>query len=145
MRSKFIDLLFPDELKRRVEGIMGILDGRGNPIAGSVPPMKRVTLFLTHRCNLRCAYCNGPHMIPSEGGWKQLGCGDFKLDTYLRLIKEWKVAGLKYIHFTGGECTLNPYLADFIVRSKIFGSGLFRKANSKHSSRFTSTFLRFKL
>ncbi|MCD6578813.1 radical SAM protein [bacterium] len=117
MRSKFPDLIFQDVLESRGEKILNLLD---NPDAMENAPLDRVTLFITHRCNLHCKYCNGPHKnekIPKETKIKML-LSDFPLSLYKKLIKEWVKQGLKYIHFTGGEPTLHPQLPEFVRIAK---------------------------
>lgn len=78
--------------------------------------MDRVTLFVTHKCNLKCIYCNGPHtdkaMDPEKR--KEMLSSDVSLEQYTRLLDDWARNGLKNIHFTGGEATLHPKLLDFI-------------------------------
>ena len=113
MRSKFPDLIFKDVLEKRTQKIINAL---GDEKDMENLAMDRVTIFVTHRCNLRCKYCNGPHLnnkIPIAKRLKML-TSDFPLALYKKLMKQWVKHGLKYIHFTGGEPTLHPQITEFV-------------------------------
>ncbi len=110
-RSPNPDLLFDDCMLRRVRRIAGTY---GPSITNA--PLDRVTLFVTHRCNLRCRYCNGPHLNPTldPAQRRRMLSGDLTLPQYRALIADWAGHGLAHIHFTGGEPTLNPHLPAFV-------------------------------
>ena len=117
MRSKIPNLIFQDVLEKRAEKIFKLLDDKES--LGNIK-LDRVTLFITHRCNLHCKYCKGPHMnkdIPVQTRIKML-TSDFPLPLYKKLLKQWVKHGLKYMHFTGGEPTLHPQLPEFIKLAK---------------------------
>ena len=117
-RSKNPDLLFPDILTARAERVSKDYCSRSS--VGDVPKLDRVTLFVTHKCNLFCVYCNGPHM--GKGIDPNLRAemlrSDVTLEQYTKLLEDWAAHGLASIHFTGGEATRNRNLAEFVLLAK---------------------------
>jgi MoaA/NifB/PqqE/SkfB family radical SAM enzyme len=115
-RSRFPDLLFTDIAARRAEVILDQLNADGTVKEAITLPLERVTVFVTHRCNLSCHYCNGPHLNRELAPEIRDGMlqADLSLEHYQKLLAEWREHGLHYIHFTGGEPTLNPNLVEFI-------------------------------
>jgi len=116
-RSKNPDLIFDDVLLERAERVAEHYSKEDfHGIRSSSVDLDRVTLFVTHRCNLFCEYCNGPHinksMDPDER--KEMLSADMTLEQYTALLEDWSKHNLRHIHFTGGEATLNPYLLDFV-------------------------------
>lgn len=113
VRSKNPDLIFDEILSQRAERITKLYSE--NPKAGSYG-LDRVTLFVTHKCNLKCVYCNGPHMDKAMDPEKrkEMLSSDISLEQYKRLLEDWSGNGLKSIHFTGGEATLHSQLPDFV-------------------------------
>jgi len=84
-----------DDFSRRIgETIQAIQDDR-------LPPVRRVAVFITERCNLQCTYCKQPKstkVLPKD---KFLGI----LDKY---------GNEAIIHITGGEPSCVPWLYDTI-------------------------------
>lgn len=112
--SKNPDLLLPDVMQERLERITDFWGWR----LGRLQHFDRITAFVTHRCNLRCQYCNGPHMNLNSGNIERK---HELLQTVLRakLFKAFleKLSAnvkIRHIHFTGGEPTLNRELPDLI-------------------------------
>jgi len=112
-RSMNPDLIFDDVLGERAERVAVLYLEGGLERADLV--LDRVTLFVTHRCNLRCRYCNGPHMDSGmdPGLRREMLGADMDLGLYVRLLSEWAGHGLRHLHFTGGEPTLHPLLVEF--------------------------------
>lgn len=112
--SKNPDLLLPDVMQERLERISDFWGWR----LGQLQHFDRITAFVTHRCNLRCRYCNGPHMYLNHGATDQkrkllrtvLSKKSFQ-SLLTKLTGEVKV---RHIHFTGGEPTLNRELPRLI-------------------------------
>jgi MoaA/NifB/PqqE/SkfB family radical SAM enzyme len=115
MRSKNPDLIFDEILTERAKKIA---EAEFDPSANALEKLTldRVTLFVTHKCNLHCKYCNGPHLddFLEPDKRKEMLSSDMSLEQYQRLLEEWTRYGLKHIHFTGGEATLNKYLSEFV-------------------------------
>ena len=112
-RSKIPDLLFDDILLERAVRISRLCC-RHN-IRETEFALDRITLFVTHKCNLFCKYCNGPHMNKSiyPAIRKEMLRADITLNQFKKLLKDWAEYNVKYIHFTGGEATLNKNLPGF--------------------------------
>jgi molybdenum cofactor biosynthesis enzyme MoaA len=112
--SKNPDLLLPDVMQERLERISDFWGWR----LGQLQHFDRITAFVTHRCNLRCRYCNGPHMNLKSGPVDQkrnllrtrLGRKSF----HTLLTKLTSQVKVRHIHFTGGEPTLNKDLAHMV-------------------------------
>lgn len=111
-RSKNPDLIFDDILLARAKAVPNLENLSGE----SVFDLDRVTLFVTHRCNLFCEYCNGPHMDKSmdQDRRRAMLGSDVSLDLYVQMLDDWVEHNLQHIHFTGGEATLNSNLPEFI-------------------------------
>lgn len=76
-------------------------------LSGSKPGLSRLTVHLTKACNFRCEYCNmcfQPKMMP--------------LATAKKIVDEMPQGT---IHFTGGEPTIIPYLAEICAYAKAKG------------------------
>ena len=79
----------------------GFLDDKGKPAPPSGQPgLRRLTLYVTARCNLRCVHCA---VIPVMGGKDRL-----TLDDVRRLIDELVAEGGEMVVVSGGE----PLLRD---------------------------------
>jgi molybdenum cofactor biosynthesis enzyme MoaA len=116
-RSRNPDLLFEDVLAERAQRVGA--QWRAGALDREPPVLDRATVFVTHRCNLRCRYCNGPHLcktLPAELR-KEMLAADLPLRTYERLLDDWAARGLRHVHFTGGEATLHPCLPEFVRRA----------------------------
>lgn len=140
VKSKFPDLIFPEWRAQRSERLIRHYRAKKNWDLSDLQ-LDRATVFITHRCNLLCRYCNGPHLNPKfTAAERRAWLGkEFSRATFARVLEQFQAFGLKHIHFTGGEATLNPYLADFIQSATDAGmlcalttngtakAGLFRK------------------
>jgi MoaA/NifB/PqqE/SkfB family radical SAM enzyme len=113
-RSKNPDLLFPEILLERADRVSNLYFNSKEGMLST--NLDRVTLFVTHRCNLICSYCNGPHMDKSmdSGKRKAMLRSDITPEQYLRHLEDWAEHSLKNIHFTGGEATMHADLPEFI-------------------------------
>ncbi len=111
-RSSNPDLLFYDVMKQRT----GITTKWWCCHRGEIPrDFDRFTVFVTHRCNLFCEYCNGPHMKEtqiSSSRRKEMLHSDLTVESYARLLEDATADGavIRHVHFTGGEPTLNKGL-----------------------------------
>lgn len=113
-RSPNPDLIFSDILIQRARRVARtyVLDG----YHGRDFQLDRVTLFVTHRCNLRCRYCNGPHLSKaySPAERRALLGAEITLEGFNRWLDDWSRHGLAHLHLTGGEATLHPDLPEFV-------------------------------
>lgn len=111
--SKNPDLLIPGIMKERVKRILSFWGWRH----GSLEDIDRITAFVTHRCNLKCRYCNGPHLTLHDGDfWKKSKMlkTDLNIKRFERLIENACLLGpVRHLHLTGGEPTLNKNLLEF--------------------------------
>jgi len=114
MRSANPDLIFDDVLQARARAVSRQYSEEGFRVFNH--PLDRVTLFVSHRCNLMCVYCNGPHLNDTLSAAQKEAMlkADFPLESFKSLMPVWAQNGLKHIHFTGGECTLNKNLPEFV-------------------------------
>lgn len=119
MRSNFPDLIYSDTVNKRVDGILGLINN-DRVLDSKNIQLERVTVFLTHKCNLRCVYCNGPHINNSLApeARRDMLKADMTVALFRRLVSQWKERCLKYIHFTGGEATFHPEIVEFIKIAK---------------------------
>lgn len=66
----------------------------------------RAVVFLTQRCNMACRYCLSiGHEMP---GWGHT--------TLLDLLAELGKSGTRHVQWTGGEASLHPHLAEYVIR-----------------------------
>ncbi len=72
------------------------------------PALFQGFLYLTHRCNLRCLYCNFPFQEISE-----LSTGQ-----WLRVIDQLADLGVRRVTFLGGEPLLRPDLPDLLRHAR---------------------------
>ncbi|MEE8390344.1 MAG: radical SAM protein [Anaerolineae bacterium] len=86
-----------------------------------------VTLWLTYRCNARCAFCL---VIAKEVGRKALAASELSTEQLHRVLDDLAALGTRRIMITGGEPTLRDDLADIIayatrhkIRTGIFTNG----------------------
>lgn len=113
-RSKNPDLLFPDVMEDLVRRTTDCWCKKAD-----IDELERITAFVTHRCNLFCQYCNGPHMTLKEGDTerkRRMLKHDMTISKFQRILDEAlaNYSGIRHIHFTGGEPTLNKDLPIFI-------------------------------
>jgi molybdenum cofactor biosynthesis enzyme MoaA len=87
-----------DDFERRIQEVSKALK------EGTKPPIRRVSCFITNKCNFRCQYCN------CVFGSKELSNERFDqiVQTYPRSI----------IHITGGEPSTIPWLYPYIEKTK---------------------------
>ena len=99
--SRVPDLIYPACRERRIYEIEDYLRN-GN---GSLPSaFHRVVLFVTYRCNLRCAYCKTiERRSPSS---PPTGKTEYDLARFEDLLGTLSPVTIRHIHFTGGEATL---------------------------------------
>lgn len=121
-RSVVPDLIFQDLQEARAERVASGALRRGR-LGDTAPSLDRATVFVTHRCNFRCRYCNGPHLNQTTPAAvrRDLLSRELGLPLFTRCLEQWRQRGLKHIHFTGGEPTLNPHLAEFIALTTAAG------------------------
>jgi MoaA/NifB/PqqE/SkfB family radical SAM enzyme len=74
----------------------------------TLPPLRRLSLHITNKCNMKCSYCNECHSP------KQLS-----KELFFKLIKEYSQMGGGILHITGGEPTCVPYLFD-VIRDTVY-------------------------
>lgn len=123
-KSIIPDLIFTCARQERVQEI-GTLYSKKQLFSPSVAPiLHRATVFVTHRCNFRCVYCNGPHVSKTilSGERKDFLSREMTPGLFGHLLEDWRKNGLKYLHFTGGEATLNRDLPGFIRKAS--GQGI---------------------
>ncbi|MFC1696768.1 radical SAM protein [Nanoarchaeota archaeon] len=111
-RSKNPDLIFDDTLKERAERVtLNYLGDNLNHM-----DLDRVTLFVTHKCNFKCSYCNGPHVNKNMDIKlrREVLKADVTMDQYEKWMVDWANHNLKNIHFTGGEATLHKDLPKMV-------------------------------
>lgn len=87
--------LYWDDFSRRVNETVETLN------AGHRPPVRRVAVFITERCNFRCEYCN------ASASGKTLSRENFN-----RIIREYGKDAI--IHVTGGEPSVVPWFYDWV-------------------------------
>jgi MoaA/NifB/PqqE/SkfB family radical SAM enzyme len=84
------------------ERIVETVDALSN---ASLPPLRRLSLHITNKCNLKCSYCNECHTpVTLERGMFQ------------KLCKEYDEMGGGVLHITGGEPACVPWLFEEINR-----------------------------
>jgi pyrroloquinoline quinone biosynthesis protein E len=71
------------------------------------PPPVSLLAELTHRCPLQCPYCSNPVELERVGG-------ELDTATWRRVLDEAAALGVLQVHFSGGEPTLRPDLAELI-------------------------------
>jgi pyrroloquinoline quinone biosynthesis protein E len=69
---------------------------------------------LTHRCQLRCAYCANPVELASRAAELDTG-------TWRRVLAEAEAAGVVQLHLTGGEPLLRADLEAIVAEARALG------------------------
>ena len=87
--------LYWDDFERRVAETVQCLR------TGVEIPVRRVAVFITDHCNLRCSYCNSRPSRPS-----------MTQDVFEGIVA--KYGSTAIIHITGGEPSVVPWLYDFL-------------------------------
>ncbi|MGI9437702.1 MAG: pyrroloquinoline quinone biosynthesis protein PqqE [Geminicoccaceae bacterium] len=82
-------------------------DHPSNGRASNISPPMSLLAELTHRCPLQCPYCSNPLDLERVRG-------ELDTETWCRVIDEADDLGVLQTHFSGGEPTLRPDLADLI-------------------------------
>ncbi|MBL4907438.1 MAG: radical SAM protein, partial [Sneathiella sp.] len=82
----------------------------------TVAPPLALLAELTHRCPLSCPYCSNPLELDARSE-------ELDTTTWKRVLSEAKDLGILQIHFSGGEPTLRPDLAELINHAE--GLGLY--------------------
>jgi len=59
------------------------------------PPLRRLSLHITNRCNMNCSYCNEHHTA-----------SEMKFPMFNKMVKEYSDMGGGVLHITGGEPTV---------------------------------------
>jgi len=72
------------------------------------PVLFQAFLYITHRCNLRCLYCNFPFQETSE----------LSTEQWLGVIDQLAERGCRRVTFLGGEPLLRPDLPDLLRRAR---------------------------
>jgi molybdenum cofactor biosynthesis enzyme MoaA len=119
-RSRNSDLLLPEFMESQAREALGHFAGRA-PLR-----VHRVTAFATHRCNLFCEYCTGPHLTTREGDTerkKEMLRRDLALEDYVRHLDDLlaRASGIDHVHFTGGEATIAPRLPELVAATSARG------------------------
>ena len=70
-------------------------------ISGKTPPIRRVAVFITDKCNFKCKYCNNTN--------KEQTLTEKKFESVLE-----KYGDTAIIHITGGEPSVVPWLYPFL-------------------------------
>src|SRR5512138_2967142 len=87
---------------------------------GVNPPLRRIALHITNKCNMKCSYCNECHTPKT-----------FRRDLFTKLVSEFYEMGGGILHITGGEPSCVPWLFEEIeVLSNLFGDRIEFNLNS---------------
>lgn len=70
---------------------------------GNLPPLRRLSLHITNKCNLKCSYCNECHTPVT-----------LERELFVKLCKEYNEMGGGVLHITGGEPSCVPWLFEEI-------------------------------
>jgi molybdenum cofactor biosynthesis enzyme MoaA len=119
-RSQNSDLLLPEFMERQIKESVQYYAGRRGL------PLHRLTVFVSHRCNMFCHYCQGPHLTVLEGDTdakKTMLREDVQADKFGAYLDEILQASdfIRHVHFTGGEATVNKQLPALIAATKARG------------------------
>lgn len=71
----------------------------------AVPPLRRICLHITSKCNFNCQYCNEKHENKT-----------LPVELFDRITKEYSQMGGGILHITGGEPSVVKWLPDGISR-----------------------------
>lgn len=115
-RSAVPDLLFEDVCEARVGEITHLLDDP-HAVSANVP-LHRVTVFVTYRCNLRCAYCKTIVRSPSDLAAKPQRAVSFDLSAFEAMLASHDETPIRHLHFTGGEASLLRELPAMVRTAK---------------------------
>jgi MoaA/NifB/PqqE/SkfB family radical SAM enzyme len=96
-----------------------------------------IGIFVTTRCDLRCAHCLRGHY---EGQEHQ----DFSLDLLTRLLEEGRPFGARQFGFTGGELCLHPEFSQMVAMVVDAGYRWSFVSNGQRSEPYCSLMTRFR-
>lgn len=85
------------------------LDDKRAESSNTNTPLYRCELILTDACNLKCVYCR--NLSSDNSGTK-------KFEEAKAIVDLWASEGIRNIRFSGGECTILPYLLDLVKYTK---------------------------
>lgn len=103
-RSPVPDLLFEETQAARLAELAPFLD-RPEAIDAAAP-LHRLTVFLTYRCNLGCAYCKTVPRCRADLDARPARAAAFDLAAFERLLDAHAGTEIRHVHFTGGEASL---------------------------------------
>jgi pyruvate-formate lyase-activating enzyme len=119
-RSPVPDLIFEATQLDRLAELGGLLQAPRS--IGAATPLHRLTVFLTDRCNLACAYCKAARPPPAAGPSRGGDPGHLHdLASFTRLLEAHAGTPLRHVHFTGGEPTLVPGLPGLLRLARRHG------------------------
>jgi len=87
--------LYWDDFERRVKETVAALK------SGQNPPVRRVAVFITNKCNFKCGYCKHP-----------ISCTTLAEERFREALEKYGSTAL--FHITGGEPSLVPWLYPLI-------------------------------
>ncbi len=70
----------------------------------TIPPLRRLSLHITNKCNFNCIYCNEIHSKV-----------ELSFDCFKKIINEFSQLGGGILHITGGEPSVVTYIDEAIV------------------------------
>ncbi|MEZ5963146.1 MAG: radical SAM protein [Planctomycetota bacterium] len=120
-RSPVPDLLFEDVCEARIGDIRQLLDDAA--AVDEHTPLHRVTVFVTYRCNLRCAYCKTIARSPDELTARPQKAATFDRAQFEQMLASHGRTPIEHLHFTGGEATLLRDLPHMVRAAKAHGVG----------------------
>lgn len=118
-RSTVPDLLFEDTQTERLAELEPLL--RRPDALGPATPLNRITVFVTHGCNLACAYCK---TVARDGAARRTDPRRrrvFDVPSFERLIDSHAGTPIRHVHFTGGEASLVRSLPEMVRRARARG------------------------
>ncbi|MDF1664182.1 MAG: radical SAM protein [Planctomycetota bacterium] len=129
-RSRNSDLLIPQFMEKQIRHSLNYYRGRRSLL------LHRITAFVTHKCNMFCHYCNGPHITLKDGDSarkRSMLNEDLSVASYQSFLKDaiQHTDSIQHVHFTGGEASVKKYLPELVkinqqngILSSITSNGL---------------------
>lgn len=87
--------LYWDDFERRIRETLEAIN------LGIAPPIRRVAVFITNKCNFRCKYCK-----------VKFGNQEMSKEAFNQVVNKYRDTAL--IHITGGEPSVVNWLYDYI-------------------------------
>ncbi len=115
-RSVVPDLLFEEVCDSRVEDIRHLLD-RPHAVDATTA-LHRVTVFVTYKCNLRCAYCKTIARTPEDLRVRPQRAVTYDLRRFAGMLVSHGDTPIEHLHFTGGEASLLRDLPSMVRLAK---------------------------